>query len=544
MSKKIFRVVQPVLWAVALSAAVQAAEDEPVSAFERIAEQCPSVLSNIQASPVGWAQVREFYQRQADQPLWQDVARVEQLSELFEELRYDGLQPEQYAVPTQPAQHLCEDVHISHRYLQALYHLRNGVTVQAKVEPYWVEPEAQLQARQSVVDIALLGVSDLPRAFIEARPQHVVYWQLREQLRQGEWLAAKEWPHVSTQGPSLRIDAVDSRVPALRQRLQQSGYLPEMHTALPVLPVDDDSALFELTDESLPAAVNPQQYDVALVEAVKAFQRDFYLEDDGIVGPATLRELNVSPARRAAQIRANLERFRWFEKYLEPEMLVVDIAGARLLYLQDGQVVWRTRTQVGTVRRQTPLLKSRITHLTINPTWTVPPTIFREDKLPAIRRDIGYLARSRLQVLNSSGQVLDPAQVDWSAPSGVFLRQAAGPSNALGRVAVRFANPFSVYLHDTPNQHLFGRSVRTVSSGCVRVEDAQQLVDLFFTEPAERARVASIQASGHTRQVNLPQPVPVLLAYWTVEVDADGRLRFRPDSYQHDLKVVRALEAL
>ena len=102
--------------------------------------------------------------------------------------------------------------------------------------------------------------------------------------------------------------------------------------------------------------------------AVKIFQQVHYLEADGIVGPATLRELNISPAQRLLQVRVNLERMRWLDKLLEPTMLVVDIAGARLLYFRDGDIVWRTRTQVGTVRRHTPLLKSRITHLTINPT--------------------------------------------------------------------------------------------------------------------------------------------------------------------------------
>ena len=112
-------------------------------------------------------------------------------------------------------------------------------------------------------------------------------------------------------------------------------------------------------------------------------------------------------------------------------------------------------------------------------------------------------------------------------------------------MAIRFANPFSVYLHDTPSQHLFGRSTRTVSSGCVRVEDAQKLVDqlLFDASDAERARIVRIQASGKTQNVNLPKPVPVLLAYWTVEVDMDNRLRFRNDSYGNDAKIAAALQA-
>ena len=175
----------------------------------------------------------------------------------------------------------------------------------------------------------------------------------------------------------------------------------------------------------------------------------------------------------------------------------------------------------------------------------MPPTILREDKIPAIRRDIGYLARSNMSVLDYQGNVLDPYSINWQSPPGLMLRQGPGPSNALGLVAIRFANPFSVYLHDTPSQHLFGRASRTVSSGCVRVEDAQKLVDQLLVGATEQelARIVQIQDSGKTRNVNLPKPVPVLLAYWTVEVDMDNRLRFRSDSYGHDQKIIAALQA-
>ena len=127
----------------------------------------------------------------------------------------------------------------------------------------------------------------------------------------------------------------------------------------------------------------------------------------------------------------------------------------------------------------TPPLKSQITRLTLNPTWTVPPTILQQDKLPLIREDAGYLARHGMRVLDAQGNDLDPASIDWHAPRNIMLRQEAGPANPLGQVAIRFANPFSVYLHDTPSKPLFDLSQRALSSGCVRVEVALQLVDLL-----------------------------------------------------------------
>ena len=489
-------------------------------------------------------QLKTFYQAVGYVPLWQDAARLQQLADLLVDMRSDGLEPTMYQLhrvhamqhPASQQQHVCDEILLSHGYLQALKHLRDGVLDPDSVEPYWFEDVVKPVQTTSIVYTAVTGLNDLPQVFANVRPKHHSYQKLRDVLKNSYLLTQENWGEVPVQGKSLRVGDKDARVPSLQQRLELAGYLVKSKDEV-FTPLDIFADQAVLTD--------PLLYTQELSAAVKAFQQDHYLEDDGIVGPATLREINISPEQRLMQVRVNLERLRWIDKLLEPTMLVVDIAGARLLYFRDGDVVWRTRTQVGTVKRQTPLLKSRITHLTINPTWTVPPTILREDKLPAIRRDIGYLARSNMSVIDYQGNVLNPHSVNWSAPTGIMLRQGSGPSNALGLVAIRFANPFTVYLHDTPSQHLFGRATRTVSSGCVRVEDAQKLVDqlLFDATPQERERIVQIQASGKTRNVNLATPIPVLLAYWTVEVDMDNRLRFRSDSYGHDEKIAAALEA-
>ena len=501
--------------------------------------------------------LQTFYQSVDHRPLWQDAAQRQQLAELLLDTRYDGLEPAMYqlhrintyAQPASQTVQNCNELLISHGYLQALQHLRDGVLNPEEVEPYWYEDAVKQPARSSIVDTAVAGLKRLPYSFAQVRPKHQSYQALREILKSNDILAQSEWGTVPVAGKSLRVGDRDIRVPRLAERLRLSGYLAassiEVKEVAKALDIAEIAGSLDSPAGIADIPVDPLLYTEALATAVKLFQQDHYLEDDGIVGPATLRELNISPEQRLQQVRVNLERFRWLDKQLEPTMLVVDIAGARLLYFRDGNIVWRTRTQVGTVRRQTPLLKSRITHLTINPTWTVPPTILREDKIPAIRRDIGYLARSNMSVLDYQGNVLNPHSINWQAPSGIMLRQGPGPQNALGLVAIRFANPFSVYLHDTPSQHLFGRSTRTVSSGCVRVEDAQKLVDqlLFDATDEERERIIQIQQSGKTRNVNLPKAIPVLLAYWTVEVDMDNRLRFRADSYGHDTKIATALKA-
>src|SRR5690606_4141920 len=160
--------------------------------------------------------------------------------------------------------------------------------------------------------------------------------------------------------------------------------------------------------------------------------------------------------------------------------------------------------QVGTRARPTPSLRSRITHLTFNPTWTVPPTIYRNDKLPEIRRDLGYLAKNRIRVLDRDGRELDPRAIDWHNPAAIRRGPAAGPTTAAGLVAIRFPDPSAVTLQDTANQQLFAGPQRAFSSGGVRVEGAVGLADLLLAGAGDEVlgRVEAIKDSGRTRTVD------------------------------------------
>lgn len=467
-----------------------------------------------------------LYQTREAHPRWSDEAQQARLWQAFDTLADDGLQPAEYTAgglrdrlrSSDPLEQACAELATSHAYLSALRHLREGRLEQREVEPLWRQNGALATDWPTLV--ALAGEADPLRAFERARPALAQYRNLRlayARLRReplGEWLALPA-------GPLLRPGAEDSRVPLLAERLRMAGYLAP----------------------AAPGAAPALRYDAPLAEALRAYQRDHGLQDDGILGPATLHELNISPASRLNQLRANLERWRWLARDMEPDLLLVDIAGARLTLYRDARAVWETRAQVGRASRATPLLKSTITRLTLNPTWTVPPTIFREDKLPQIRRDPDYLARQGLQVLDLRGQPLDPAEVDWDAPGGILLRQQAGPSNPLGQVAVRFANPFLVYLHDTPSQRQFGDTERATSSGCVRVEAALGLVDKLLTD-AERDLVARRLASGQTYEYRLGQPMPLLLGYWTAEADEQGKPSYRQDLYRRDAALIAAINRI
>lgn len=484
--------------------------------------QCAPLKTTF--SDQDWSALYRLYQGQGFGMLWSSSSALQTLLEQLKLLADDGLEPQNYALDMirdvlrleQPLT-ACSDVQISHGYLQALQHLAVGRLEQSKFEPLWYAEGSARDALETVLALAESGLADPKHAFEQARPNLDLYQNLRKlyvKLRHAKPSSAKPIPA----GPVLKPGMEDERVVLIDRALRNAGY-----AKAGLLPKDS------------------WLYSDAMAEAVARFQRQNGLQADGLFGETTRAALSVGSISRLEQLRINLERLRWIAHDMEPNILLVDVAGARVIYYQDNRPVWSTRAQVGQPERATPLLKSTITRVTLNPTWTVPPTILKEDKLPKIRQNAQYLKQHRLQVFDSQGQLLDPNQVNWSSPQGIRLRQEAGEGNPLGQVAIRFANPFAVYLHDTPSRHLFSRSSRAFSSGCVRVEGALRLVDRLLSDDEERGRVSQLIDTGKTHQYRLSKPIPVLMAYWTAEADSKGQPQYRPDIYQKDQALLAAL---
>ncbi|QJI29421.1 L,D-transpeptidase family protein [Pseudomonas sp. ADAK18] len=484
-------------------------------ALAQLSSVCPGLAGKVDAP--GERRLQLFYQQQGNVELWSDSARRSALHTQLQLLADDGLDPAHYPLPVDAATGnvLCTDIGTSQQYLQALQDLHYGRLQQASFEPLWHSQPPTRDPEAEVLAIAGVGLQDMSKGFDQARPSAELYRSLRKAYAAQRQQPLAHWGAIA-EGPLLRPGMNDARVSELAKRLFSGGYLSSIPTGL------------------------SGKYTGSLVSAVKQFQQSHSLQADGVIGPGTVTELNVSPAVRREQLRINLERFRWLAQDLEPEGVLVNVAAAQLSFYQGGVPVWQTRLQVGRAERQTPLLKSRITRLTLNPTWTIPPTILREDKLPAIRLNPEYLRQQNLQVLDSAGNPLSPDKVDWSRPGNILLRQGAGPRNPLGRIVLRFPNPYSVYLHDTPSQPLFSKGPRAFSSGCVRVEEPLHLRDLLVS-PAERTRTDELIATGLTHEFRLTAPVPVLLGYWTVQVDSQGALLYAPDIYGRDPALFKAM---
>ena len=253
---------------------------------------------------------------------------------------------------------------------------------------------------------------------------------------------------------------------------------------------------------------------------------------------------------RIAQIRINLERWRWLPVDLGERHIVVNIAGFRLFVVDSGRTVMTMRAIVGRPYRNTPIFTDVMTYLVFSPYWHVPSGIAGRDILPKIQKDAGYLRANGFQVFRGwdSDRPIDPGTVAWASLTRANLpyrfRQDPGPQNALGRVKFMFPNDFSVYLHDTPSRDLFNETSRAFSSGCVRVEQPADLAMYLLNDPVgwDRHAIDSAMNQRRERTVRLRASMPVHLLYWTAWAGDDGTLEFPIDIYGRDARLRRALD--
>lgn len=514
---------------------------------EALGKSCPD-LGQLRAIDMQ-AALHKLYQPRQFAPLWDDQARLDSLRSELAALADDGLPTDAYPFSQQVSGALdtCAELRISGEYLRALEHLGSGRLAQQEHESMWRQEDTR-PATPAVIEWAREGSQDLTAVFEQARPDLRLYRNLRDlhiQLRD----APPQYEQIPS-GDLIRPGMQDPRVPLLAQRLESEGYLSKQsspdHIARGVDADADADADADGKENTQPDTDTASTLTPQLADALKRFQAHQGLKADGVLGPNTLAALNMTPQERLELVRINLERLRWVNVLLADDALLVNSADNFLRQYEDGEVIWQTKVITGRPGRETPLLVSTLDRITLNPDWTVPPTIRREDMYPEIRRDLGYLERKNLEVIDYQGNRLDPAGINWRDPEGIMIRQPPGPDNPLGQVVFRFDNPYAVYLHDTPDEHLFDRVQRNISSGCVRVEGAELLADSLFgrMSAARQARIEPLRRSRSTHQVNVADGPQVILGYWTAEANAEGQLMLTQDPYGKDAALLDAFPAV
>ena len=256
------------------------------------------------------------------------------------------------------------------------------------------------------------------------------------------------------------------------------------------------------------------------------------LREDGTEGP------------EAGRIRVNMERWRWAPRDLGERHILVNVPAYQMQVIDGGAPALAMRVIVGAPDTPTPLFSDEMAYVVFSPYWNIPESILREETLPRVAGDPEYLSRSGIEVVGTSGEVVDAEAIDWEneeALDGLRFRQVPGPENALGLVKFIFPNHFSVYLHDTPGDALFNRKARALSHGCVRVEKPVELAEYVLRDRAEwtRDRIANAMQREEEQTVHLEDPLPVHLGYWTAWVNEDGSITFFDDPYGLDRKQAR-----
>lgn len=495
---------------------------QELAAFYRDRRYAPAWLDGSKSSPWGKDLVRFLQEEAPNHGLNPEDYHLACLSALLSTL--DAAQETQRPVSPTLLAHL--DLVLTDAFLILFSHLSSGRVDPSALDPQWVAQAHQADLRTGLEEF--LTHHDLRRTLRHFAPPDEDYWRLVAAVPAQRKIASHEgpWPLVP-EGPSLRPGQRDSRVPLIRRQLYLLG------------------------DYRAQSGKGSDIYDAELVKAMRHFQERHGLAADGVVGKKTVEALNVSPRERLFQMLANLERRRWLPRAWGDRYLVVNTADYSLTAYEHGTSVLKMRVIVGGSATSTPVFSEVMRYVELNPYWNVPKSIAAEEMLPKIRKDPTYLERHHYELLATSGDRtarVDPTSIDWQRvrPENFpgRIRQLPGPWNALGRIKFVLPNRFSVYLHDTPDRHLFQRPHRALSHGCIRLEKPLDLA-LFVLQDDPKWTRESLEkriASGKHSMIPLLKPCTVHLLYITAWVSEDGTVHFRQDIYDRDKLLVGALK--
>jgi murein L,D-transpeptidase YcbB/YkuD len=500
----------------------------------------PAFVDKGEAGSQLWSQVRRFYARHEEEPVWlageRSRRQATELVHVLAEAPLEGLDAADYdpgpaaavvegsASPRSPrdgkpdaAAAAEAELRLSYSFMKYARHLTVGRLTPRDLDPSWVGDIKPIDLAD-LLDEAMsrAGV----RAALEARkPHHPQYGLLKQSLQRYRDIAARGgWPTNLREERRLRKGERSPQVPLLRTRLRASGDIVE-----PTL-------LARLKRLVQPADL----YDEGLAQSVARFEERHGLDPHGELDAKTVAALNVPVAERILEIELNLERWRWLPRELGPRYVMVNTPAFQLEAFEGGRRALQMRIAAGTKDHPTPIFSDEMTEVVFSPYWNIPPRIAREEWIPEVVRDPDYLRENGLEIVKGD-RVLDPREVNWK-DEDLRLRQRPGAGNLLGLVTFKFPNRFNVYIHDTPFDSAFHRAARDLSHGCVRIEKPEELAEwvLKGQDAWTRRRIEEAMHAGVEQTVKIERPIPVYLVYQTVWVAPDGSALFSDDLYGHD----------
>ncbi len=319
-------------------------------------------------------------------------------------------------------------------------------------------------------------------------------------------------------GPLLKKGSISkTRIPLLRRRLIITNDLRELRPK------------------------NPEIFDEVLENSVKRFQYRHGLITDGIVGKHTLRALNIPVEEKIKKLKKNISRMATYKNKLANKYIIVNIPDFKLKLIEAEKIMMQMRVIVGSLNSQTPVFNDMITYLELNPEWIIPYKSSVVVILPKIKDNNYYLEQKNIKVFKNwteNKTEINPKTINWSEIDkddfSYTLVQSPGPNNPMGKVKFKFPNKNHIYLHDTPDHNLFKNPIRTFSAGCIRIEKPLELTNYFLNDNSEwtSERINRIISSGKRKIINLPEPFPIYIVYWTAWTASNGIVHFRNNVYQ------------
>lgn len=507
--------------------------------------------------------IRSFYKMFENHEIWVDRENREDLISQIEKTKNEGLNPEDYNInkifqlelrkdSLQLEEKLAYDILLTQTYEKLCNHYYRGKLNPNEVYGNWDLFDKKLSIAKLLKES--IDTKKIAPSIKGLLPTHPIYLSLKEALVEIDKLPSSKFDSIDK---NLKIKFNDNLdvVKKIKQRLAYWKDLNQQDT------------------------LYSNKYDAKMLEAVKKFQARHGLFADGVIGIGTIRALNCNKETRKGQILANLERWRWFSRNLGEQYILINLPEYELDYIVNNDTVAKHKIVCGRPQRMTPILSSKLSNFVFNPTWTVPPTIIKEDLSVEASANRNYFSRNRITIYKGKNTVVSP--YEWNPEKAESYRyvQTPGYDNSLGVVKFNFPNHHSVYLHDTNHRDYFDYKYRALSSGCVRVqypvvlakriledqdngrwksietirkERAEKEAKLKLNKnykPAkltpeelaakqkfldeEKDEIDEIIAKKETYYIKVKQPIYIHQLYWTSWSDKKG-LQFRDDIYNLD----------
>ena len=284
-----------------------------------------------------------------------------------------------------------------------------------------------------------------------------------------------------------------------------------------------------------------------LTTILKKYQSSNGLISDGKIGKSVVQKLNLTDRQKFTIIAITLDKYKLLPERMPDKYIWVNLPSYYLKVWSADTIAFSSKIICGKPATPTPHITSAINNLVLYPTWTVPNSIIKKDMLPALKKNAAYLSKKGLYLLNGKGEQVNAATINWAKyTKGIpfLIQQGSGDDNALGVIKFNFENPYSVYLHDTNQRYLFKNSIRSLSHGCVRVQDWQKLANFIVrndsmnwkkTEmmPHNTDSISSWIAQKEKHIVYVKNKIPLFIRYFGCE-PVNGFIKFYDDIYNED----------